>query len=252
MNSGLNPASPILVSAFRSALLQQWLIVALIFAAAAHRLGRDAHRDLRFHGRSARCGAVARAAGTAAAAGRFRCHLAVRRDPAGAAADGGRPGRPGDPADRGPVTRLGAAPGELRRDHLGLPPRRRPPRRRCGSRSGSGSGCSSRCAAGPPGSPGWPRSAWGLVVWAFGEAFGGIFAPGLTVLFGAPGAVLIYVVAGALLALPERAWDNPRRLGRSSSAGPARSSSAWRCSRPGRDAASGRARLTGSPARSPP
>ena len=38
--------------------------------------------------------------------------------------------------------------------------------------------------------------AWGLVVWAFGEAFGAIFAPGLTVLFGAPGAVLIYAVAG--------------------------------------------------------
>jgi cytochrome oxidase Cu insertion factor (SCO1/SenC/PrrC family) len=56
--------------------------------------------------------------------------------------------------------------------------------------------------------------AWGLVVWVFGEAFGGIFAPGLTVLFGAPGAALIYVVAGALLALPERAWDNPARLGR--------------------------------------
>src|ERR1700691_554103 len=31
MNSGLNPDSPILVSAFRSALLQQWLIIALIF-----------------------------------------------------------------------------------------------------------------------------------------------------------------------------------------------------------------------------
>ena len=31
MNSGLNPASPILVSAFRSALLQQWLIIAIIF-----------------------------------------------------------------------------------------------------------------------------------------------------------------------------------------------------------------------------
>jgi hypothetical protein len=31
MNSGPNPASPILVSAFRSALLQQWVIVALIF-----------------------------------------------------------------------------------------------------------------------------------------------------------------------------------------------------------------------------
>ena len=30
---------------------------------------------------------------------------------------------------------------------------------------------------------------WGLVVWVFGEAFGAIFAPGLTWLFGAPGAV---------------------------------------------------------------
>jgi cytochrome oxidase Cu insertion factor (SCO1/SenC/PrrC family) len=54
---------------------------------------------------------------------------------------------------------------------------------------------------------------WGLVVWAFGEAFGGIFAPGLTWLFGAPGAVLIYCVAGALIALPERMWYSPR-LGR--------------------------------------
>src|SRR5215469_2263329 len=43
---------------------------------------------------------------------------------------------------------------------------------------------------------------WGLVVWVFGESFGGIFAPGLTWLFGAPGAVLIYCVAGALIALP--------------------------------------------------
>jgi cytochrome oxidase Cu insertion factor (SCO1/SenC/PrrC family) len=52
--------------------------------------------------------------------------------------------------------------------------------------------------------------AWGLVVWVFGEAFGGIFAPGLTWLFGAPGAVLIYCVAGALIALPERTWHSPR------------------------------------------
>ncbi|HMD93090.1 MAG TPA: SCO family protein [Trebonia sp.] len=52
--------------------------------------------------------------------------------------------------------------------------------------------------------------AWGLIVWAFGEAFGAIFAPGLTVLFGAPGAVLIYAVAGALVALPERAWGSAR------------------------------------------
>jgi cytochrome oxidase Cu insertion factor (SCO1/SenC/PrrC family) len=51
---------------------------------------------------------------------------------------------------------------------------------------------------------------WGLVVWVFGESFGGIFAPGLTWLFGAPGAVLIYAVAGALIALPERAWYTRR------------------------------------------
>jgi hypothetical protein len=51
---------------------------------------------------------------------------------------------------------------------------------------------------------------WGLVVWVFGESFGGILAPGLSWLTGAPGSVLIYVVAGALLTLPERAWQSPR------------------------------------------
>lgn len=65
----------------------------------------------------------------------------------------------------------------------------------------------------------WSRAAgaaslgWGLVVWAFGEAFGAVFAPGLTILFGAPGAVLFYAVAGGLIALPDRAWVG-RRLGR--------------------------------------
>ncbi len=65
----------------------------------------------------------------------------------------------------------------------------------------------------------WSRLAglasvgWGLVVWVFGESFGGIFAPGLSWLTGAPGAVLIYAVAGALIALPEDAWRSPR-LGR--------------------------------------
>ena len=63
------------------------------------------------------------------------------------------------------------------------------------------------------GTRGWPSRlgglasvAWGLVVWVFGEAFGGIFAPGLTILFGAPGGVLFYVAAGILIALPERAF----------------------------------------------
>jgi len=51
--------------------------------------------------------------------------------------------------------------------------------------------------------------AWGLVVWSFGEAFGAIFAPSLTVLFGAPGGVLLYVVAGLLLMLPQRTWERP-------------------------------------------
>ena len=54
---------------------------------------------------------------------------------------------------------------------------------------------------------------WGLVVWVFGESFGGIFAPGLTWLFGAPGAAIFYCAAGGLLALPERAWQTPQ-LGR--------------------------------------
>ena len=70
----------------------------------------------------------------------------------------------------------------------------------------------------------WSRVAglvsvgWALVVWAFGEAFGTVFAPGLTVAFGAPGAALFYALAGALVALPERAWRG-RTLGRWLTAG---------------------------------
>ena len=54
---------------------------------------------------------------------------------------------------------------------------------------------------------------WGLVVWSFGEAFGGIFSPGATWLFGTPGAVFFYCAAGILIALPERAYATAR-LGR--------------------------------------
>ena len=62
----------------------------------------------------------------------------------------------------------------------------------------------------------WSRFAglmatgWGLVVWAFGEAFGGIFAHGASWLFGAPGAALFYCLAGVLVALPESAWWSPK------------------------------------------
>jgi cytochrome oxidase Cu insertion factor (SCO1/SenC/PrrC family) len=58
----------------------------------------------------------------------------------------------------------------------------------------------------------WSRSAgalsagWGMVVWVFGEAFGGIFGQGSSWLFGLPGAVLFYVAAGALIALREEWW----------------------------------------------
>jgi cytochrome oxidase Cu insertion factor (SCO1/SenC/PrrC family) len=51
---------------------------------------------------------------------------------------------------------------------------------------------------------------WGLVVWVFGESFGGVFAPGLSWLTGAPGAALCYCVAGALIALPDRVWRTAR------------------------------------------
>jgi cytochrome oxidase Cu insertion factor (SCO1/SenC/PrrC family) len=51
---------------------------------------------------------------------------------------------------------------------------------------------------------------WGLVVWAAGEAFGGILGSGVSILFGAPGAALFYVVAGVAVALPERVFATPR------------------------------------------
>jgi hypothetical protein len=56
-------------------------------------------------------------------------------------------------------------------------------------------------------------ASWALIVWVCGESFGGIFAPGLTWLFGAPGAALLYCVAGLAVALPGRSWRTPR-LGR--------------------------------------
>jgi cytochrome oxidase Cu insertion factor (SCO1/SenC/PrrC family) len=52
-------------------------------------------------------------------------------------------------------------------------------------------------------------AAWGLIIWAFGEAFGQLFGPGLTWVFGAPGAALFYVVAGVAVALPMRVWASP-------------------------------------------
>jgi cytochrome oxidase Cu insertion factor (SCO1/SenC/PrrC family) len=50
---------------------------------------------------------------------------------------------------------------------------------------------------------------WGLIVWVFGESFGGVLAPGLSLLTGAPGAAAFYCIAGALIALPARSWASP-------------------------------------------
>jgi cytochrome oxidase Cu insertion factor (SCO1/SenC/PrrC family) len=60
---------------------------------------------------------------------------------------------------------------------------------------------------------GLASAGWALVVWVFGEAFGGIFAPGLTWLFGAPGAAAFYLAAGLLIAAPQRSW-RASQLGR--------------------------------------
>jgi cytochrome oxidase Cu insertion factor (SCO1/SenC/PrrC family) len=213
MNSGLNPASPILVSAFRSALLQQWLIIALIFAALLIAWGAT---------RTAIFGSMA----GAPAAGRWREPRARLLLRVGFGViwlfDGilqAQPQMAGGLADQ--VIKPAADPSPGWVQHLvnsGVTIWDYHPVQAAAAsvwiQVGIGlwmlvavRGWSARLA-------GLAAVGWGLVVWAFGEAFGGIFAPGLTILFGAPGAVLIYVVAGALLALPERAWDNPRRLGR--------------------------------------
>ena len=51
---------------------------------------------------------------------------------------------------------------------------------------------------------------WGLVVWIFGEGYGGIFSGHTLLLMGAPGAVLIYV-ALALAVLPRNVKDHHKR-----------------------------------------
>lgn len=56
-------------------------------------------------------------------------------------------------------------------------------------------------------------ASWGLLVWIFGESFGGIFSSGPSFLFGVPGAAFFYCAAGVLLALPE-GYLSTERAGR--------------------------------------
>jgi cytochrome oxidase Cu insertion factor (SCO1/SenC/PrrC family) len=51
---------------------------------------------------------------------------------------------------------------------------------------------------------------WGLSVWVFGESLGQILAPGQSWLFGAPGGVLFYVLAAAVLFLPWSWWSSKK------------------------------------------
>ncbi len=48
---------------------------------------------------------------------------------------------------------------------------------------------------------------WALIVWAFAEGFGGIFAGSPTILTGAPGSALFYAIASILLLLPSYIWS---------------------------------------------
>jgi cytochrome oxidase Cu insertion factor (SCO1/SenC/PrrC family) len=204
MNSGLNPASSILVAAFRSALLQQALIVALIFVFvlatwAVMRTGIGGQR-----------------AGAAWREPRARQVLRIgfgalwvfdgllQAQPQMA---GGLPSQVLQPAADGSPSWV------VSLVNFGANVWNYHPVAAAASsvwiQVGIGlwlifavRGWSLRLAA-------LSSVAWGLVVWSFGEAFGAIFAPGLTVLFGAPGGVLLYVVAGALLMLPQRSWERP-------------------------------------------
>ena len=210
MNSGLNPADPTIVAAFRSALVHQWVIVALIFVLLLVAWGVT---------RAWAGGHDATAAGSPAPWHEPRARRLLRVGfgilwvfdgilQAQPQMAGGLPQeviKPAAATSPAWVQHLVNWGGSIWTYHpiqagaatvwiqvgigmwLIFAPR----------------GWASRLA-------GLASVAWGLVVWAFGEAFGGIFAPGLTVLFGAPGAVLIYAVAGALIALPERAWESPR------------------------------------------
>ena len=208
MTSNPGSGGTILVSAFRSALLHQWLIVALIFALLL--LAWATSRALL---------SGATAVGAPARAGRpWREHRARLLLRVGFGIiwlfDGllqAQPQMPGGLADQVIQPTAASSPGWVQ--HLvnfGVNVWDYHPVQAAAAsvwiQVGIGlwlliavRGWSARLA-------GLASVAWGLVVWAFGEAFGQIFAPGLSVLFGAPGAVLIYVVAGALLALPERAW----------------------------------------------
>jgi cytochrome oxidase Cu insertion factor (SCO1/SenC/PrrC family) len=226
MNSGLSPGDPTLVAAFRSALLHQgaialilvvfvWLVWATArtwpFAAAGVRPGAGGKGTLRVH-------AAAALTGDGEAKGRWLLRIgfgvlwildgilqAQPKMAAGLPALVIQPTATSSPTWVQHLVNWGATIWSYHPIQAGAAS--------VWIQVGIG-GWLIFAARGP-----WSRLAglasvgWGLIVWVFGESFGGIFAPGLSWLTGAPGGVLFYVVAGALIALPEGAWRSPR-LGR--------------------------------------
>jgi cytochrome oxidase Cu insertion factor (SCO1/SenC/PrrC family) len=211
MNSGLNPADPIIVSAFRTALLYQFAIVCVIFMGLLL-----AWAVLR--GRSGSGAALPPDAGWREPGARRLLRIGfgvlwlfdgiLQAQPQMAAGLPGQVIQPAAAASPPWVQHLVSLGTNIWTFH---------PVQAAASavwiQVGIGLWLIFAVRGLPSRLAGLASVAWGLVVWAFGEAFGGVFAPGLTALFGAPGAALLYVAAGLLIALPERAWLTPR-LGR--------------------------------------
>jgi cytochrome oxidase Cu insertion factor (SCO1/SenC/PrrC family) len=209
MNSGLDPSDPTLVAAFRSALLHQGLIAAAVFVLLW--LIWSASRNWV----PAQVAEAAGSRGAAESAGRRVLRIGfgllwlfdgiLQAQPK---MPGGLPSQVIEPASQASprwVQDVVNAGGTIWSDH---------PITAAAASVWIQVGIGLWLLVAPRGR--WSRAAglasvaWGLVVWVWGESFGGILAPGLSWLTGAPGAVLLYCVAGALIALPRRAWATPR------------------------------------------
>ena len=208
MNSGLDSSNPLVVAAFRTALLHQGLIALLIIVVAV-----AAWVIMRFRRPARRAAATAQRA--AEPAGRrllrigfgllwlFDGILQVQPGmPAGLVPQGIQPTALSSPSWVQHVVDWGAAAWTYHPVQAGTAA--------VWIQVGLGlwllavpHGTMSRLA-------GLASVGWGLVVWVFGESFGGIFTSSLSWLTGTPGAVFIYVAAGTLLALPGRAWFSAR------------------------------------------
>ena len=210
MNSGLNINDPIVVAAFRAALLHQGIAALLIFAVLS--IAWVAVREWRPPDPGQ---AMSRPAEPAEPAWRQVLRIGfgllwvfdgiLQAQPAMAV---GLPSKVIEPA-AAEFAALAPAADQLGRDGLVLPPG--PGRRVRGLDPGRHRPVAAVRLArrACPGWPGWPAppGAWWCGCSASHSA--AILAPGLSWLTGAPGAAAIYAVAGALIALPSRYWSRP-------------------------------------------